>query len=292
MKVIIKNKKNEYNVEIESTQITVEEFKRLFKIKYELDLDDLKILYKGKILKNECKLEEYKIKDQSKLVTSGDFKKSINKKISQELPPGMNSNKSINSITEKEIDKNWTEINNSPNNTLSNNNTINENNQTKIESEEKNNQIIDQSNLPKELKNIAIYIKILTSKDENKMNEILNNIEVNNPALLNEIMKNKEEFIKYLKYSITNEDFEIYKNNISSAKELLNKGFEEKKDKVKISLTRKETEDINKLKKFGFETDEIIYAYLTNYKKYDKTEKYLINQKNNKKDEEEKNKNS
>ena len=153
----------------------------------------------------------------------------------------------------------------------------------------KNSKIADinenKSNLPNELKNIAIYMKIMTLKEENKMNEILNNLKENNPALLNQIIENKDEFMKYLSKPITSDNLENFKNNISSLRELLSKSSEDKKEKIKICLTQKDTEDINKLKKKGYQFDDIIYAYLINDTEYDKTEKYLINQKNNKNEE-------
>ena len=279
MKIIIKNKKDEYIIETDSNLITVKEFKILFKNKYGLNLDDLKLIYNGKFLQNNKTLECYNIKDKSKLITSGKFKTSINKSNSQLILSEekndssflFQSSNSLHPISETNNNNNE-EINNSfSGNNLKNSKSadINEN----------------KSNLPNELKNIAIYMKIMTLKEENKMNEILNNLKENNPALLNQIIENKDEFMKYLSKPITSDNLENFKNNISSLRELLNKSSEDKKEKIKICLTQKDTEDINKLKKKGYQFDDIIYAYLINDTEYDKTEKYLINQKNNKKEE-------
>ena len=279
MKIIIKNKKDEYIIETDSNLITVKEFKILFKNKYGLNLDDLKLIYNGKFLQNNKTLECYNIKDKSKLITSGKFKTSINKSNSQLILSEekndssflFQSSNSLHPISETNNNNNE-EINNSfSGNNLKNSKSgdINEN----------------KSNLPNELKNIAIYMKIMTLKEENKMNEILNNLKENNPALLNQIIENKDEFMKYLSKPITSDNLENFKNNISSLRELLSKSSEDKKEKIKICLTQKDTEDINKLKKKGYQFDDIIYAYLINDTEYDKTEKYLINQKNNKNEE-------
>ena len=279
MKIIIKNKKDEYIIETDSNLITVKEFKILFKNKYGLNLDDLKLIYNGKFLQNNKTLECYNIKDKSKLITSGKFKTSINKSNSQLILSEekndssflFQSSNSLNPISETNNNNNE-EINNS----FSGNNLKNSKNADINE---------NKSNLPNELKNIAIYMKIMTLKEENKMNEILNNLKENNPALLNQIIENKDEFMKYLSKPITSDNLENFKNNISSLRELLSKSSEDKKEKIKICLTQKDTEDINKLKKKGYQFDDIIYAYLINDTEYDKTEKYLINQKNNKNEE-------
>ena len=279
MKIIIKNKKDEYIIETDSNLITVKEFKILFKNKYGLNLDDLKLIYNGKFLQNNKTLECYNIKDKSKLITSGKFKTSINKSNSQLILSEekndssflFQSSNSLHPISETNNNNNE-EINNS----FSGNNLKN----SKIADINEN-----KSNLPNELKNIAIYMKIMTLKEENKMNEILNNLKENNPALLNQIIENKDEFMKYLSKPITSDNLENFKNNISSLRELLSKSSEDKKEKIKICLTQKDTEDINKLKKKGYQFDDIIYAYLINDTEYDKTEKYLINQKNNKNEE-------
>ena len=284
MKIIIKNKKDEYIIETDSNLITVKEFKILFKNKYGLNLDDLKLIYNGKFLQNNKTLEFYNIKDKSKLITSGKFRTSINKSNSQLILSEekndssflFQSSNSLNPISEITI----SETNNNNNEEI--NNSFSGNNLKNSKSADINE---NKSNLPNELKNIAIYMKIMTLKEENKMNEILNNLKENNPALLNQIIENKDEFMKYLSKPITSDNLENFKNNISSLRELLSKSSEDKKEKIKICLTQKETEDINKLKKKGYQFDDIIYAYLINDTEYDKTEKYLINQKNNKKEE-------
>ena len=286
MKIIIKNKKDEYIIETDSNLITVKEFKILFKNKYGLNLDDLKLIYNGKFLQNSKTLEYYKIKDKSKLTTSGKFKTPINKASSQQIFSEKNdssflfkSSNSLKYISELKSEINISETNN---NNEEINNSFSGNNLKNSKSADINE---NKSNLPNELKNIAIYMKIMTLKEENKMNEILNNLKENNPALLNQIIENKDEFMKYLSNPITSDNLENFKNNISSLRELLSKSSEDKKEKIKICLTQKDTEDINKLKKKGYQFDDIIYAYLINDTEYDKTEKYLINQKNNKNEE-------
>ena len=284
MKIIIKNKKDEYIIETDSNLITVKEFKILFKNKYGLNLDDLKLIYNGKFLQNNKTLECYNIKDKSKLITSGKFKTSINKSNSQLILSEekndssflFQSSNSLYPISEITISETNNNNNEEINNSFSGNNLKNSKNADINE---------NKSNLPNELKNIAIYMKIMTLKEENKMNEILNNLKENNPALLNQIIENKDEFMKYLSKPITSDNLENFKNNISSLRELLSKSSEDKKEKIKICLTQKDTEDINKLKKKGYQFDDIIYAYLINDTEYDKTEKYLINQKNNKNEE-------
>ena len=229
MEIIIKNKKDEYTIETDSNLITVNEFKTLFKNKYGLNLDDLKLIYNGKFLQNSKTLEYYKIKDKSKLTTSGKFKTPINKASSQQIFSEKNdssflfkSSNSLKYISELKSEINISETNN---NNEEINNSFSGNNLKNSKSADINE---NKSNLPNELKNIAIYMKIMTLKEENKMNEILNNLKENNPALLNQIIENKDEFMKYLSNPITSDNLENFKNNISSLRELLSKSSEDK----------------------------------------------------------------
>ena len=123
-------------------------------------------------------------------------------------------------------------------------------------------------------------MKISTLNDPNQMNIILQNIKEKNPALLERIKDNEEEFLKFLSLPITIEDLEIYKKNIKNDRELLKEEKDESKiGKVEIILNKKESQDINNLKKLGYKIEDIIEAYLLKNKKYKETEKYLENNK-------------
>ena len=164
---------------------------------------------------------------------------------------------------------------------LSNNKDKKEINENKNKNKINNEDI----SLPKELKKYAIYMKILTLNDPNRMDIILTNMKENNPAILNQIEENEDEFIKCLSEPITKEDLEIYKINYKNAKALLGQIDGNKIGKVEIALSKKENDDINNLTKLGFKLEDIIEAYLLKNNNYKETESYLQNKVKEKKEE-------
>ena len=317
MKIIIKDKKNEYDIEIKSDEITVEELKNEIQKKLDVDINTIKLLYNSKILSNENKLNFYEIKDCSTLIlllNKNDNKmkqdnnagplpskdkniEQLSFKIETLVSMGYSKekaqaalyqtegdiNKAINILLEEKDTNNTNNINNNNiNNNNINNNNINNNNflsniKNKIQDLKPTKK---ETSLPKELKKYAIFMKILTLDDPNQMNIILQNIKEKSPALLERIKDNEEEFVKYLSLPITNEDIEIYKKNFKYDRELFKGDKEENKlGKVEINLNKKESTDINKLKELGYKIPDIIEAYLLKNKNYKETENYLKSNK-------------
>ena len=306
MKLIIKDKKNQYNIEVKSLFIKVSDLKLEMQKQFGLDIKKIKLIYNGKYLSDNQTLASYKIKEDSKLIFQGVINENNNNIINKEennssifenskeidqkylsqlhnlIKLGFEKEKAeniikqfngdINKIIEYLInskeDKKDNNNNNGNNNNNNNNKIINDINEENTKKESKK-----EINLPKELKNYGIYMKILTLKDENKMTIILNNIKKTNPALLNQIKKYEKEFIKFLSLPITQEELLIYKNNYKNAQALLG----EKKDKTEIYLTEIESEIINNLIKLGnCNIEDAIEAYIINDKDENRAADYLL----------------
>ena len=304
MKIKVKEKNKEHVIDMQSEENTIEDLKKEIHKKLNINIASIKLLYNTKILSNEKKLNFYKIKDGSLLVlliaketseikqdndsdqmpNPENSKENYDSKVDNLVKMGYdrekaekaliqsegNANKAINILSEEKNKNN-------NNNSSSNNNFLN-NIKNKIEDVKQN--VNEENNLPKELKKYAILMKISTLNDPNQMNIILQNIKEKNPALLERIKDNEEEFLKFLSLPITIEDLEIYKKNIKNDRELLKEEKDESKiGKVEIILNKKESQDINNLKKLGYKIEDIIEAYLLKNKKYKETEKYLENNK-------------
>lgn len=302
MKLIIKDKKNEYDIEIESSNIKVIDLKLEMQKKFGLDLKKIKLIYRGKALSNNETLISYQIIEGSKVVFLGVIEEDNlkNEKAPSELGKSVendeNNEKYLSQLHnliqlgyEKEKAKNIINKCNGDINKiiefLSNTKGEEEHNSNNTNNLNKSNEKIKQSteeeeiNLPKELKIYGIYMKILTLKDENIMNIILNKIKKNNPALLNQIKNYDQEFIKFLSKPITQEEIDIYKKNYNNAQSLLGEGNKvDKKDgKVEVVLTEKESEIINNLQKLGnFKIEDAIFAYLINDKDENKAANNLL----------------
>ena len=305
MKLIIKDKKNEYDIEIESLNIKVIDLKLKMQKQFGLDLKKIKLIYKGKVLSNNETLISYHIIEGSKVVFLGLIEEENikNKNDSSELGNSVeideNSEEYLSQLHnliqlgfEKEKAKKIINKFNGDINKiiefLSNAKEEEEHNINNTNNLNKSNEKIKQNaeeeiNLPKELKMYGIYMKILTLKDENIMNIILNNIKKNNLALLNQIKNYDKEFVKFLSKPITQEEIDIYKKNYNNAKSLLgDDNKEHKKDgKVEVVLTEKESEIINNLQKLGnFKIEDVIFAYIINDKDENKAADNLLIKKN------------
>lgn len=285
MKIIIKDKKKEYTLNIASDITTIKELKN--QIHEQLNITTGKLLLNGKILSEDKKtLFEYDIKEGSTIILIGTKQNIEGKKENTTQTPNLEENKTdytseINNLIQLGYEKVKSEkaIKEAKGN-------IKE--AIDILIKEKNKEIFiskkslsEESNLPKELKKYAIFMKILTLYDPNKMSIILDNIKKNNPALLERIKAKEEEFEKFLSAPITDEDLEIYKKNHIVAEALLGKEDENKKGKIEICISKKESEDIKKLNKLGFEMEDIIDAYLNNNNNYKETENFLKTKKKN-----------
>ena len=263
-------KGNKVELEISSDKITVKELKIEFQKKTGIDNNNIDFIINGNELINEKTLENYKIKEKSTIIYIK--KNNDNNKQSQ-----------INN-TELEIGKEEKNIN-----SINSNNNINQENTLNIENENKDDdKILDEQNnenknhLPKELKRIGIFMKILTYKEPNKMYTILNNLKSNNRALLERIKEKKDEFTEFLQKPITKEDLDIFKQNYQDAKNLLDiSDAKNKEGKIEIFLTQEETDDIQKLKSLGFSLEDSIEAYVINDLNGEKAAIYLLNKYKN-----------
>lgn len=306
MKIIIKDKKKEYELEIDPSKKLVKYIKFELQKRFRLEQNNIKLLYNGKILSDFQTLESYQIKEGSKLIYLGiiESNSSINKANKSNISvnsenKGKNFTSQINNLVslgyekvkaENAIKKVEGDINKAieillkekKNEKKNNFNTALLSEKKKIDNkkEELNNEI----NLPKELKSYGIYMKILTLKDENKMNIILKNIKEKNPSLLNQIKEYEKEFIKFLSSPITKSEVDFYMKNYRNAIDLLGKRVEN--GKIEIILSKRESEIINKLKKLGnFTIEEIIEAYIVGDKNENNAANYLLNKNINKEKE-------
>ena len=313
MKIIIKYKNKDYNIDIGSEENTVKDLKN--EIQNKLNITIRKLLYHSKILsEDDKKLKNYEIKEGANIILIGNKPNIENKEkensislqnLEDEEEEKANIISKVDNLINLGYEKEKAEkaINQSKGNFNEaieilvkekekekenmKNKKIISNNKDKKENKDNINQINNEdTSLPKELKKYAIYMKILTLNDPNQMDVILKNMKDNNPAILNQIEENEDEFIKCLSEPITKGDIEIYKINYRIAKALLGQKDENKIGKVEISLSKKENEDINNLKKLGYKLEDIIDAYLLNYNNYKETEKYLQNEIKDKKKEE------
>ena len=302
MKIKVKERKKEHIIDMQSEENTIEDLKKEIHKKLNINIASIKLIYNSKSLSNEKKLNFYGIKDGSNLVllinkentkTTQDNgsdqisnpennKENYDSKVDNLVKMGYEKEKAEKALIQSEGDANkainiLSEEKDKNNNNSNNNNFLN-NIKNKIEDVKQN--VNEENSLPKELKKYAIFMKISTLNDPNQMNIILQNIKEKNPALLERIKDNEEEFLKFLSLPITIEDLEIYKKNIKNDRELLKEEKDESKiGKVEIILNKKESEDINKLKKLGYKIEDIIEAYLLKNKKYKETEKYLESNK-------------
>jgi hypothetical protein len=246
-------------------------------------MDDKKLIFNGQQLDDdELTLEEYRIKDNSRITYIGVINNDNDVKKSEKIEEKKNSvliqkSNSINlgyNIEQIQDDKSGSE--NNFNSSSSSELLL----KTKNKSEnylDRINEEIEDFFLPKELKKIAIFMKILTLKDPKKMEIILENLKLNNQPLLNKIKENKENFIKYLEKPIVQEDIDEYKKNYKEAREYLRN----KNDgKIEILLNEKESQIINNLIEIGkCSLEEAIEAYIVNDKDEKKAENYLLNKK-------------
>ena len=300
MKIIIKDKKKEYNIEVDSSKNIIKDIKLEIQKKFGLELNKIKLLYNGKFLSDSNTLESYQIKEDSKIIFLGKIEgNNITTKKEKEkeksIIPNFKEKKQnftaqLNNLIKLGYEKEKAEIviervEGDINKAIEI--LIKDKKDNKSDSEKSNSSINiknqkEEINLPKELKNYGIYMKILTCKDENKMNIILKNIKENNPALLKQFIYYEKEFVKYLSSPITREDLNFYLNNYQNARSLLGVQNKDKNKGLEIILTKKESEIINNLKKLGnFTFEEIIEAYIINGKNENKAANFLIDKKKN-----------
>lgn len=239
MNIIIRDKSTKYNIKIKSEKITIKELKIEIEKQFKLNLNKKRLIYNGQTLSDDKTLLFYNIKEDASLVL-------------------LNNSPNVKNIIEKGNKEGGKTIDDSINQMPD---------------------IYKEINISKELKKYAIFMKILTVKNPQRMKIIINNIKSNNLAVYEQIQINKNEFIKILSSPIIQEEIEIYKNNYLFSKELLGTNLQDQYQ-YRVILNEKESEMINRLKKLGnFETIEILVAYFYNDKDEEKTANYLLNKK-------------
>lgn len=268
MIIIIKDiRGTKIELEISSDKITVKELKNEFQKKTGIETNNIDFITNGNELIDENTLDFYKIDENSTIIY---IKKNND-----------NNNQSQLNNAELEIEKEEKKVDS--------NNNINQEINLNIKNESNNdNKILDEQNnennknLPKELKKIGIFMKILTYKEPFKMNVILNNLKSTNRSLLERIKEKKDEFSEFLQKPITKEDLDYFKQNYQDAKNLLEIGDDKDREgKIEIFLTQEETDDIQKLKSIGFSLEDSIEAYVKNDLNGEKAATYLLDKYKN-----------
>lgn len=270
MIVIINDVKgNKVELEISSTKITVKQLKDEYQNKTGINSNNVDFMYNGNKLIDENSLETYNIDDKSTLISLKKHNEDINKNQS-------NKAELANEKKEKSINSNIINGNNKGNNQESD---LNNQNDNKDKEEDSENKII----LPKELKKIGILMKILTYKEPDRMNIILNNIKTTNKSLLERIKAKKDMFYEFLQKPITKDELDIFRQNYQDAKNLLDINDNKKREgKIEIFLTQEETDDIKKIRSIGFDLEDTIEAYVKCDLNGEKAITYLLDLKNKK----------
>ena len=236
---------------------------------------------KNNINNNKSNINENNINNNNKNNINNNKENNINEKNNNTDSSKINSSNNNININDNPFFNNINnliQINND-NNSFINKNYNNNNNKGNKKKEKKKSH--EKKNISKELKKYGILIKILTFKDPNKMNIILNNLKTNNESLLELIKKKKNDFIELLKKPITKDDMDYFKSHYQEAKNLLNpKESKEKEGKLEVLLTKEESDDLKKLQNLGnFNMEDIVEAYIINKKDVNLTANFLINQK-------------
>ena len=301
MKLIIKIKNDNYNIEIGEDIDTIKKLKNEIIKKLGKKLTKIKLIYNSKILEEDKKLFDYKITDNSKIILIGNIKLDNDKVNKDNSPPVSPQNleeekddylSKINNLISLGYEKEKAEkaLNESKGNVdeaisilikekkNENKNKDEDKSINIIKKESEKQEIKDKKKISNELKYYAIYMKILTLNNEKLMITILENLKKNNKYLLKQIKDNEEAFEEILSSPITNKDIEIYKKNYLTAQNLLGED-ENKKGKVQIFVNDNENKEINDLKKLGYNEEDVIAAYIMNNQNFKETKTYLENPK-------------
>ena len=210
MKIILKNlRQQEFNIEVESDQITVKDLKLEIEKVHNFDSSVIKLLHSGLVLEDPKKLEEYKIKDGNVIIMMHNKPKQQKKsepeinpnpqpgpQQSQEQPKPeqKNDNKpeyaeKINSLVEMGYEKEKVEkaINAAAGSIDLAIEFLNSGNIPEPSSQNNNNNSVPGSvnpNLPPELKINASIIKVLCMNNPEKLPSILNTLKDHSPGLI------------------------------------------------------------------------------------------------------------
>ena len=287
MKLILKNLKQvEFEIFIESINITVKEFKKEIEKLYSFDSEQIKLIFNGTMLENDKTLEEYGIKENNHIIMMNTKTKTLKNEsksnpvnyqenptqIKTQIDPKNKPNISeilsdnwtiqVNSLVDMGFERSQVEAAVKAANGridlaveyLNNgipDNKVNNNNS-------RNNKVQRQKNkddITKELKKQAGVIKMLCKDNIFRIFEILNNIKKNDPGLMRLITDYRNDFKNYLDSPITEEDKQNYEK-IEAEADKIQQERKEQKEKAKKEKEEKEKEEKEKEEKEEKEKEE------------------------------------
>ena len=306
MKLILKNLKQvQYNVEVESEKSTVKDLKNEIEKEHGFDSNLIKLLHNGKVLEDSKTLEEYQIKDEYVIIMMNTKPKAKPNPPPAEQPkpepqkveeqpkkeeekPKQDFTQQINSLVDMGYEREKVEkaLNASKGNIdlaieyLSSGNIPDSapNNQQNQQSQQ-NPPSSTQTRLPMELRRNASLMKIICRNDPERIFNILTNLKMKNPALLNKIKEHETEFKNLLVSPITQEDIDTFKLLENDIRGLGGEGGR-RPGQVEIRLTPEEAEAVKRLKDLGnFNQSDVLQAYFACDKNEELAANYLFEQK-------------
>ena len=306
MKLILKNLKQvQYNVEVESEKSTIKDLKNEIEKEHGFDSNLIKLLHNGKVLEDSKTLEDYQIKDEYVIIMMNTKPKAKPNPPPAEQPkpepqkveeqpkkeeekPKQDFSQQINSLVDMGYEREKVEkaINASKGNIdlaieyLSSGNIPDSapNNQQNQQSQQ-NPPSSTQTRLPLELRRNASLMKIICRNDPERIYNILTNLKMKNPALLNKIKEHETEFKNLLVSPITQEDIDTFKLLENDIRGLGGEGGR-RPGQVEIRLTPEEAEAVKRLKDLGnFNQSDVLQAYFACDKNEELAANYLFEQK-------------
>ena len=306
MKLILKNLKQvQYNVEVESEKSTIKDLKNEIEKEHGFDSNLIKLLHNGKVLEDSKTLEDYQIKDEYVIIMMNTKPKAKPNPPPAEQPkpepqkveeqpkkeeekPKQDFTQQINSLVDMGYEREKVEkaLNASKGNIdlaieyLSSGNIPDSapNNQQNQQSQQ-NPPSSTQTRLPMELRRNASLMKIICRNDPERIFNILTNLKMKNPALLNKIKEHETEFKNLLVSPITQEDIDTFKLLENDIRGLGGEGGR-RPGQVEIRLTPEEAEAVKRLKDLGnFNQSDVLQAYFACDKNEELAANYLFEQK-------------
>jgi UV excision repair protein RAD23 len=139
------------------------------------------------------------------------------------------------------------------------------------------------------VKNVASIAKIICQRNPSGLTNLLQNIQQNDPDLMNLIKQREEEFKTFLEQPITNEDYRVLQRfsqelgiggmggGLGSGS---GSGSGSGRGQIRLNLTPEDKEAITRLKNLGnFSDADVIQAYIACDKNEEMTANYLFEQK-------------
>jgi len=316
MKIILKNLKQvQYIIEIESEKNTVKDLKNEIEKVHGFDSNAIKLLHSGRVLEDAKTLEDYQIKNEHVIIMMNTKPKPKPEPVQpseppkveapkkeeppkkEDEPPKPNYTDQINSLVEMGYEKDKVEkaLNASNGNIslaiefLSSGNIPEPSALNAGEQPPQHSQ--STSNLPLELKRNASLIKILCKDQPEKIFNLLNNIKIKSPSLMNKIKEHEEEFKNLLVSPITQEDIDTVKSIEEELRGIPGEG--RRPGQVEIRLTPEEAEAVKRLKDLGdFSQSDVLQAYFACDKNEELAANYLFEQKMRDEEEDTRNNNN